>query len=182
MSCSSDIEEPHGATTVCEFFQNVFLSVSKTPESLDDLCDGVVMFEALSEISMDHFDPSSFGRDFGPNWALKASNLKKLVRNLEDFYHDELNKDADFDSLSSRANEIAKGEDMDGLMEIVELVMVAATLCDDRLVFIMHAQSFQCPHPLFQEYFRPSHSTNESGSHGRTARYSAGSHVNCHGL
>ena len=133
MSSSSEVDEPHGAT-VCEFFQNVFLSVSKTPESLDDLCDGVVMFEALSEISMDHFDPSSIGRDFGENWALKASNLKKLVRNLEDFYHDELGKDAEFASLSSRTNEIAKGEDMDGLMEIVELVMVAATLCDDRLV------------------------------------------------
>lgn len=179
MSSSSEIEEPHG-TTVCEFFQNVFLSISKPPESLDDLCDGVAMFEALSEISMDHFDPSSFGRDFGPNWALKASNLKKLVRNLEDFYHDELSKDADFDSLSSRANEIAKGEDMDGLLEIVELVMVAATLCDDRLVFITHTLGSQCPHPIRQEYFRPSHSTNESRSHGRNAGYFAGDHVNCH--
>ncbi|EJK74966.1 hypothetical protein THAOC_03328 [Thalassiosira oceanica] len=159
MSSSSEIEEPHG-TTVCEFFQNVFLSISKPPESLDDLCDGVAMFEALSEISMDHFDPSSFGRDFGPNWALKASNLKKLVRNLEDFYHDELSKDADFDSLSSRANEIAKGEDMDGLLEIVELVMVAATLCDDSPEAMAEMQD------ILQETMSTVTDFVEGGSHG----------------
>mmetsp|Transcript_37949 Transcript_37949/g.85386 ORF Transcript_37949/g.85386 Transcript_37949/m.85386 type:complete len:565 (-) Transcript_37949:24-1718(-) len=170
MSSSSEIEEPHG-TTVCEFFQNVFLSISKPPESLDDLCDGVAMFEALSEISMDHFDPSSFGRDFGPNWALKASNLKKLVRNLEDFYHDELSKDADFDSLSSRANEIAKGEDMDGLLEIVELVMVAATLCDDRSIFVPRIQQMS-PEAMaeMQDILQEAMSTVtdfvEGGSHG----------------
>jgi len=121
---------------VCEFFGKVFLAVSKKPTSMADLCDGEVMFEALSEISMDHFDPTSIGRDLGDNWALKASNLKKLLRNLEDYYHEVLNKDADFESLSSQSNDIAKGEDLNGLMEFVELIAVAATTGEDNDIFV----------------------------------------------
>lgn len=132
----SESEEDPRSRAVCEFFGKVFFSVSNPPEELSDLCDGVVMFEALSEISMDHFDPTTIARDLGSNWALKATNLKKLLRNLEEFFHEELQKDSDFESISTHINDIARGEDPDNILAFVELVAVAATTCEDSEVFV----------------------------------------------
>lgn len=76
---------------------------------------------------MDHFNATAIARDLGTNWALKATNLKKLLRNLEEFYHEELQKDVDFESISSHINGIAREEDLDHLMEFVELILIAVT-------------------------------------------------------
>lgn len=46
----SDAEDDPRASAVCEFFTKVFFSVTHPPEDLSDLSDGVVMFEALSEM------------------------------------------------------------------------------------------------------------------------------------
>ena len=86
--------------------------------------------------SVDHFDPTSITHEAGDNWALKAANLRKLVRNLQEYYHDVLSKDADFDSILSSINEAARDSDPDGILAIVELVAVAAVSCDDREVFV----------------------------------------------
>jgi protein HOOK3 len=85
---------------------------------------------------MDHFNATAIARDLGTNWALKATNLKKLLRNLEDFYHEELRKDADFESLSTYINDIAKEEDQEHLLEFVELILVAVTSCEDKEIFV----------------------------------------------
>jgi len=47
------------------------------PEELSDLSDGVALFEVLSEIAPNHFDPTTIARHLGDNWALKSSNLRK---------------------------------------------------------------------------------------------------------
>mmetsp|Transcript_22879 Transcript_22879/g.55154 ORF Transcript_22879/g.55154 Transcript_22879/m.55154 type:complete len:567 (-) Transcript_22879:1318-3018(-) len=132
----SEVEEDPRTRAVCEFFGKVFFSVTHPPEDLSDLCDGVVMFEALSEISMDHFNATSIARDLGTNWALKATNLKKLIRNLEEYYHEELQRDSDFESISTHINGIAKEEDPENLMAFVELILVAVTTCEDKEVFV----------------------------------------------
>lgn len=132
----ADDEEDPRASAVCEFFGKVFFSVTNLPEDLSDLCDGVVMFEALSEISMDHFDPTTIARDLGDNWALKATNLKKLLRNLEEYYHEELQKDTDFESIASNINALAKGEDLENILAFVELIALAVTTCEDKEVFV----------------------------------------------
>lgn len=132
----SETDEDPRTSAICQFFTKVFFSVTNPPEGLSDLCDGVVMFEALSEISMDHFDPTTVARDLGENWALKATNLKKLLRNLEEFYHEELQKDSDFESISAHINPIARGEDLDNIVAFVELIAVAVTSCEDKDVFV----------------------------------------------
>ncbi|KAL3822355.1 hypothetical protein ACHAXA_001732 [Cyclostephanos tholiformis] len=132
----AEADEDPRARAVCEFFGKVFFSVTHPPDDLSDLCDGVVMFEALSEISMDHFNPTAIARDMGNNWALRAANLKKLLRNLEEFYREVLQKDSDFESLSTHINDIAKEEDLDHLMAFVELIAVAVTTCEDKEVFV----------------------------------------------
>jgi len=42
-------EEDAQSAAVCEFFAKCFLTI-EPPESLSDLSDGVVMFQALSEL------------------------------------------------------------------------------------------------------------------------------------
>lgn len=86
--------------------------------------------------SMDHFNATAIARDLGDNWALKTSNLKKLLRNLQDYYHEELQKDTDWESISTHINDIAQGKDVDNLMAFVELIAVAVTQCEDKEVFV----------------------------------------------
>ena len=45
----SDDEEDPTSLAICEFFAKCFLTLDP-PDSLDDLSDGVVMFQALSEM------------------------------------------------------------------------------------------------------------------------------------
>lgn len=45
----SESEDPRTAA-ICEFFSQVFLSVTTKPEDLSDLSDGVIMYDALSEM------------------------------------------------------------------------------------------------------------------------------------
>eukprot|EP00561_Arcocellulus_cornucervis_P014855 CAMPEP_0185804044 /NCGR_PEP_ID=MMETSP1322-20130828/3029_1 /TAXON_ID=265543 /ORGANISM="Minutocellus polymorphus, Strain RCC2270" /LENGTH=653 /DNA_ID=CAMNT_0028500001 /DNA_START=94 /DNA_END=2055 /DNA_ORIENTATION=- len=112
-------------------FVGIFEDVSSAPTTLSDLSDGVALFEALSEIAPDYFDPTTVTRDLGDNWALKSSNLRKLLRNLEVYYHSELDKTSDlFSSLDVSA--IAKEADVHGIVSLVELVAAAAVQCEKR--------------------------------------------------
>lgn len=80
----------------------------------------------------DYFDTKSIARHLGDNWALKSSNLRKLVRNLEHFFHEGLSKDADFDAIdiSAMAKEAA------GVSALVELVAAAAVTCEDKGTYV----------------------------------------------
>jgi len=106
------------------------------PSSIEDLGDGVALFEALSEIAPEYFDPTTIARHLGDNWALKSSNLRKLLRNLEEFYHVGLKKDADFPGCTAKAASIARSSDREALAELFELVAAAAVTCENRGEFV----------------------------------------------
>jgi protein HOOK3 len=106
------------------------------PTSFVELGDGVMLFEALSHISPDHFDPSTIARSLGDNWALKSSNLRKLVRNLETYFHEDLNKTANFEDMSASISSIARTADKDAIANIVELIAAAAVTCDNRADYV----------------------------------------------
>eukprot|EP00527_Entomoneis_sp_CCMP2396_P001880 CAMPEP_0198155244 /NCGR_PEP_ID=MMETSP1443-20131203/69036_1 /TAXON_ID=186043 /ORGANISM="Entomoneis sp., Strain CCMP2396" /LENGTH=584 /DNA_ID=CAMNT_0043821987 /DNA_START=119 /DNA_END=1873 /DNA_ORIENTATION=- len=116
-------------------FVGTFASLSGSPpESLSDLSDGVTLFEALSEIAPGYFDPTTIARHLGDNWALKSSNLRKLIRNLEDYYHEGLFKDSDFAAIPMTA--IAKESDEVGIGILVELVAAASVTCADKGTYV----------------------------------------------
>ncbi|KAL3921716.1 MAG: hypothetical protein SGILL_002601 [Bacillariaceae sp.] len=108
------------------------------PAAFADLSDGVALFEVLSEIAPDHFDPTTIARHLGDNWALKSSNLRKLVRNLEYYYHEDLQKDApeSFQEVSSNLGKIARTGDANALEPLVELVAAAAVTCPQKSEFV----------------------------------------------
>jgi protein HOOK3 len=86
----------------------------------------------------DHFEPQTIARHLGDNWALKASNLRKLLRNLEGFYHDSLKKDADF---AVPINSIARNGDCDAIASLIELIAAAAVTCENRGEFVKRIMS-----------------------------------------
>jgi len=130
----ADEEERYAA--MIEFL-GCFPSLSGPPPSeMAELGDGVIMFEALSEICPDHFDPSTISRDLGDNWALKSSNLRKLLRNLETYFHDVLHKDANFEEMASSISSIARSSEIEPIATFVELITAAACTCEDRGTYV----------------------------------------------
>lgn len=117
-------------------FLGCFPTVSGPPTDLTELGDGVVLFEALSEIAPSHFDSTTIARHLGDNWALKSSNLRKLLRNLENYYHEELHKDADFEGCVGSISAIARNSDREAIAALFELVAAAAVTCDNRGEFV----------------------------------------------
>jgi len=108
------------------------------PEKLSDLSDGVALFEVLSEIAPNHFDPTTIARHLGDNWALKSSNLRKLVRNLEYYCHEDLSKDApeSFREISSNVGKISRTGDASSIEALVELVAAVAVTCPQKSEFV----------------------------------------------
>jgi len=108
------------------------------PENLSDLSDGVALFEVLSEIAPNHFDPTTIARHLGDNWALKSSNLRKLVRNLEYYCHEDLSKDApeSFREISSNVSKISRTGEASDIEPLVELVAAVAVTCPQKTEFV----------------------------------------------
>lgn len=87
----------------------------------------------------DHFDASTIARDAQDNWALKSSNLRKLVRNLQMYYHDELGKTPQndgFADVTDSISDMARNANPDAIAPLVELICAAAVSCDDRAKYV----------------------------------------------
>ena len=129
-------------STVLEFLnQCPTLTATNPPESFDDLTDGVVLFEALAEISLDHFDVTTIARDIGSNWALKQTNLRKVVRNLEEYFLSVLNKRLDLSDkvdigLIARHENSERVQAHDQIVTLFSFIAAAAVQCEDNSVFV----------------------------------------------
>lgn len=106
--------------------------------ALVSLTFAFILFHIRLYSAPDHFDPTTIARHLGDNWALKSSNLRKLVRNLEYYYHEDLQKDApdSFQELGSNLGKIARTGDGDALEPLVELVAAAAVTCPQKSEFV----------------------------------------------
>lgn len=130
-----------------EFFGTFPTLSGAPPENLSDLSDGVALFEVLSEIAPNHFDPTTIARHLGDNWALKSSNLRKLVRNLEYYCHEDLSKDAPetFREISSNVGKISRTGDASAIEPLVELVAAVAVTCPQKSEFVGRIMSMTGP-------------------------------------
>lgn len=83
----------------------------------------------------------------GDNWALKSSNLRKLVRNLEYYCHEDLSKDAPetFRELSSNIGKISRTGDVSAIEPLVELVAAVAVTCPQKSEFVGRIMSMSGP-------------------------------------
>ena len=77
----------------------------------------------------DYFDPTTIARHLGDNWALKSSNLRKLIRNLENYFRDDLKKEAPDSFSSLNVSDIARQANPESIALLVELVAAAVGTC-----------------------------------------------------
>lgn len=118
-------------------FLGTFPTLSGSPPAeMSDLSDGVALFEVLSEIAPEYFDPTTIARHLGDNWALKSSNLRKLLRNLENYFRDDLKKEAPDSFASLNVSDIARQSSPASIATVVELVAAAAVTCPDRAEYV----------------------------------------------
>ena len=85
--------------------------------------------------SQEYFDASVLATDTSGNWALRGNNLRKLLRNLESYYHSELNKtNIDFEYLSDNLTNIARQpeENAECIGIFVEMLVAACVTCPNK--------------------------------------------------
>jgi protein HOOK3 len=114
------------------------LGLSRECANIEDLADGVLMFEVMVRICPSRFDLSSIKQNVEDNWALRSTNLKKLVRGLEEYYGMELGQGVSFASIDVSA--IAKEKNTTEIVKLVEGVLGCTVQCENRNDFIIGIQ------------------------------------------
>ncbi|KAJ2357116.1 hypothetical protein IWW50_004308 [Coemansia erecta] len=111
-----------------------FSSLSKPVASLNDLTDGIALFEICAEIDRQWFK-SIRSADIGDNWVLKLNNLKKLYKLVTRYYEEVLGYPA-ANLTEPNLSAIAKSEDASELLKLCHLVLTLAVQCERNQVYI----------------------------------------------
>jgi hypothetical protein len=101
---------------------------------LNELSDGNIIISILAEISPEHFDEDALNKEAAGNRTLCTNNLNTILRLMDDFYKTVLKKSIDMSSVD--VNAIAADSDPDSLLELLELVVGAAVMCERKGTFI----------------------------------------------
>ena len=114
---------------------NVFREEGEHVGSLEELSDGVALFELMVRVAPAHFDVDSIKRNAAGNPFLCASNLGKLGRGIEAFAREAL----DQPSLSCAHVDmqlISESADVPQLVELVELLLGCVVQCEQAQEYI----------------------------------------------
>ncbi|XP_060629589.2 protein Hook homolog 1 [Anolis sagrei] len=115
----------------------LWLQTFNTAEScreVQDLTNGVAMAQVLHEIDAAWFDNAWLSRikeDVGDNWRIKASNLKKVLQGITDYYHEFLGQQISEDLLPD-LNRISEHSDPVELGRLLQLILGCAVNCEKK--------------------------------------------------
>ncbi|XP_077292324.1 hook microtubule tethering protein isoform X2 [Arctopsyche grandis] len=120
----------------------------------NEISDGVLMAEALTQIAPDFFTPnwnSKIKADVGSNWRLKVSNLKKIVERIIDYYQDVLSLSL-VEFPKPDVNKIAEKGDIDELGRLLQLILGCAVNCDQKEEYIRRIMQLEisCQRSIMQ--------------------------------
>jgi len=140
----SNMDNEHTAIlSFLELFPSVTIPPSLSNDSTEEdlatyLHNGVILFDALSDIAPYYFDSSSITRDPKDNYILKQSNLRKLLRNLRIFVRDEQRKKIllPTDDTQHLISTIVKDRQWESILFLLELIAATAVTCDQRATFV----------------------------------------------
>jgi protein HOOK3 len=94
----------------------------------------------------DYFDHTTIARHLGDNWALKNSNLRKLLRNIEQYYHNVLHRDYDNGNWSTiDLQKMARTNDRSIILVMCQLVIGAAVTCPEKQIYIQRIMEHMTP-------------------------------------
>uniref|UniRef100_A0ACB8F3V0 Protein Hook 1 n=1 Tax=Sphaerodactylus townsendi TaxID=933632 RepID=A0ACB8F3V0_9SAUR len=115
----------------------LWLQTFNTAESckdVQDLTNGVAMAQVLHEIDAAWFDEAWLSRikeDVGDNWRIKASNLKKVLQRIMDYYHEFLGQQIS-DNLLPDLSRISEHSDPVQLGRLLQLILGCAVNCEKK--------------------------------------------------
>ncbi|XP_060087879.1 protein Hook homolog 1 isoform X1 [Heteronotia binoei] len=115
----------------------LWLQTFNTAESfkdVQDLTNGVAMAQVLHEIDSAWFDDAWLSRikeDVGDNWRIKASNLKKVLQGIMDYYHEFLGQQISEDLLPDLSR-IFEHSDPVELGRLLQLILGCAINCEKK--------------------------------------------------
>ncbi|KAI8364260.1 HOOK protein-domain-containing protein, partial [Choanephora cucurbitarum] len=111
-----------------------FESVSNPVSRIQDLSDGIALFEVVSHIDYKWFKLIR-STDVGDNWVLKINNLKKLYKLIDRYYEEKLG--ISFKRLPEvNLNAIAKDADATEIIQLCKYVLYIAVCCPDNTQYI----------------------------------------------
>ena len=101
---------------------------------IQELSDGTILADILHEMSPEFFEVDSLNRNTSGNWALDVSNLRTLLRLLDEYFGTVLGKKIDNSEID--LNEIARSKNIEAIINLVELVVGVAVMCESKATFI----------------------------------------------
>uniref|UniRef100_T1J5Q8 Protein hook n=1 Tax=Strigamia maritima TaxID=126957 RepID=T1J5Q8_STRMM len=113
-------------------------NVSAPHSTAEELSDGVAMAEVLSQVAPDWFDSlwlSKLKTSDVSNWRLKVSNLRKILKSIQDYYQEVLGQqitEFTFPDL----NAIAENNDSAELGRLLQLILGCVVNCDRKQEYI----------------------------------------------
>ncbi|CAF1045032.1 unnamed protein product [Adineta ricciae] len=121
------------------------LNLNRTINGAVDLSDGVSIGLCLKNIDGNHFNENWLQKiriDAGDNYRIKANNLKKVLKNITDYYSEVLGQSL-VDFQMPDLNMIAESTDETELSRLLQLVLGCAVSCDRKQIYIEHIMSME---------------------------------------
>uniref|UniRef100_A0A8D0H9W7 Hook microtubule tethering protein 1 n=1 Tax=Sphenodon punctatus TaxID=8508 RepID=A0A8D0H9W7_SPHPU len=110
-----------------------------------DLTTGAAMAQVLHQIDAAWFDESWLNRikeDVGDNWRIKASNLKKVLQGIMDYYHEFLGQQIS-EELVPDLNQIFEHSDPTMLGKLLQLILGCAVNCEKKQEHIQNIMTLE---------------------------------------
>jgi hypothetical protein len=105
---------------------------------IDDLADGTTIAKCLMHIDPNYFT-STWGTKIIPeasaSWRLKLSNLKKILKSIQDYYNDSLHLDLSKFPMPE-AGKIAEHNNTEDMMRFLQLLLGIAVQCEQKEKYI----------------------------------------------
>lgn len=159
---------------------NTFEGISHKVTDLQELSDGITLFEVTSEIDNKYFKLIR-SADIGGNWVLKNANLKKLYKIISRYFEDMLGQD--FSRLPEvDIAAIAKDADEREILMLCKLVLYISVHCAGCAKYIHVIQTQLLPqHQTYlmdaiEQVMRPLNSNNSHEDHDMPQRSSSTQH------
>ena len=79
-----------GRSSLLSWIQSFDCFKHEAPTTLQQLSDGVALFEMATEMCPSYFDKKLLKYDVMDNVQLKSANLKRLMQSIEEYHEEEL--------------------------------------------------------------------------------------------
>lgn len=114
-------------------------------DSVQVLSDGVALSRILNQIAPSFFDEQWLSRIKAEdvlNWRIKVSNLKKILKGVQDYYSDEIGLNFnDFQMPNLQA--VAEQDDAVELGKLLQLILGCAINCENKQFYIQKIMSME---------------------------------------